>query len=245
MSMKRLLLILLCAMLLFSMALAEERLPDEVLYTYYDNCLIVGDSLVVDFRLFVRRQQATDPAFFAGVKFYAADSYLLHSASVESLIGVGPELRYNGMDASLAWIMEKVQPRRVFIHAGSNDGVYNDTDRAGRYIDRIMALRDKFSPGTEMCFFSMTPVVQKFGAKRQQVYDAYNAWLEEKCAEVGAVYVDIATGLKGEDGFLPDELCYDGEFHLNSNGNAVWAQELLDYAQSQYEAGLWDPAEAD
>ena len=141
-------------------------------------------------------------------------------------------------------VMEKVQPRRVFIHAGSNDGVYDDMDRAGRYIDRIMALRDELSPDTEMCFFSLTPVIGKIGARRQQVYDAYNAWLEAKCADVGAVYVDIATGLKGEDGFLPDDLCYDGEFHLNSRGNAVWAQELLNYAQSRYEAGLWDPAEA-
>ena len=247
--MKKLLSVLFCALLIVSAAWAEdapvvEKLPDEVLYTYYDNSLIVGDSLVVDFRLFVRRQQADNPAFFSNVKFYAVDNYLLHSASVKNLIGAGPELRYNGMDVSLAWIMEKLQPRRVFIHAGSNDGVYDDMDRAGRYIDRIMTLRDELSPDTEMCFFSLTPVIGKIGARRQQVYDAYNAWLEAKCADVGAVYVDIATGLKGEDGFLPDDLCYDGEFHLNSRGNAVWAQELLDYAQSRYEAGLWEPAEA-
>lgn len=248
--MKRLLILLLCALLVFPAACAEDapagkRLPDEVLYTYYDNALFVGDSLMVGFRLFVRGEQAKRPAYFSGIKFYAVDSYLLHSASTENVSGAGPELRYNGNAVTLAWIMRKEHPRRVFILAGLNDDIHNHTDRADRYIDRIMALRDKYAPDTEICFFSLAPVSSKVGPKRQQSQDAYNAWLAEKCTAVGAVFVDIAAGLKGKDGFLPKDLSRDGKFHLNRQGNTVWAQELLDFAQSRYEAGLWDPAEPD
>ncbi|MBR5345378.1 MAG: hypothetical protein IK127_06090 [Clostridia bacterium] len=246
--MKRLLIILFCILLLFSSGWAEdmpvkERLSDEILYTYYDNCLLVGDSLVVGFRLFVRSEQANNPGFFSGLKIYAVDSYLLHSASTEAISGVGPQLRYNGNDVTLAWLMGKLQPRRVFILAGLNDDVHIHMDRAERYIDRIMALRDKYAPYTEICFLSLAPVTKKIGPKRQQGHDEYNAWLEEKCAAIGAVYVDIATGLKGEDGFLPNEICRDGEYHPNAAGYAAWAQEMLDFAQSRYEAGLWVPAD--
>ncbi len=248
--MKRLLILLLCALTAFSACAAErapakERLPDEVLYTYYDNSLFVGDSLMVGFRLYVRGEQAKRPAYFAGVKFYAVDSYLLHSASTENVSGAGPELRFNGNNVTLAWLMRREQPRRVFILAGLNDDIHNHTDRADRYIDRIMALRDKYAPGAEICFFTLLPVTQRVGPDRQRRQDAYNAWLAGKCAAVGAVCVDIAAGLKGTDGFLPKDFCRDGKFHLSRQGNAVWAQELLDFAQSRYEASLWDPAAAD
>ena len=163
-------------------------------------------------------------------------------ASRENTGGSGVYLKYRGRETTLAHIMEAEQPARVFILAGLNDRIHDHLDRADLYIDRIMASRDRVAPDTEICFFSLAPVTKKVGARRQRGHDEYNAWLEEKCAAVGAVYIDIATALKGEDGFLPGELCSDREFHLNPRGNAVWAQTLLDFAQSRYEAGLWTPA---
>ena len=66
--------------------------------------------------------------------------------------------------------------------------------------------------------------------------------LAEKCPEVGAHFIDIATNLKGEDGLMKKGISHDGEYHLNEQGNAIWAQALLDFAQAQYDLGLWVPA---
>lgn len=243
--MKRLLTVLLCALLLAGAAAADapraERLPDEVLWTWYDDSLFVGDSLIVIFRNYVRGEQKENPAYFSGVTFYGVASYQLRAASVENVSGVGTELKYKGRDTTLARIMEKEQPRRVFIFAGLNDRIHAFLDRADRYVDRIMALRDKYAPETEICFFTLTPVAKKVGPKRRDGHDAYNAWLAEKCAAVGARCIDIASPLKDEDGYLIKDLCSDGEYHLNNRGNAVWAQTLLDYAQARYEAGEWEP----
>ncbi len=241
---RRLLILLLCALAALPVAPAEgapaaDRLPDRVLYGYYDNCLFVGDSLTVGLRLYVRSTQAKDPAFFDGARFYAVDSFLLQTAATERAGGSNPQLRYNGYDVSLAWLMGKLQPPRVFILAGMNDDIHDHLDRAGRYVDRIMALRDKYSPRTEICFFTLTPVTRAVGPTRRDRQDAYNAWLRQKCAAVGAVWVDIATPLKGPDGFLPDAFCRDGKVHLTREGYDAWSRALLDFAQTQYEAGAW------
>ena len=55
--------------------------------------------------------------------------------------------------------------------------------------------------------------------------------------------MDLAAGLKDEDGFLPASLSSDGQYHLNKDGNDILARELLDFAQAEYEAGRWIPAE--
>ena len=64
--MKRLFILFFCALTILSAAAAEdapaaERLPDEVLRSYYDGSMFVGDSMVVIFRNYVRTQQKEDP----------------------------------------------------------------------------------------------------------------------------------------------------------------------------------------
>ena len=248
--MKRWLSLLLCFFLLLPGAAAEEspakdRLPDEVLMTYYDHTLFVGDSLIRMLRNYVKGVQKKDPGFFPGVKFYSEYSFQLSTAARE-WVQTGSDrvfLTYKGSEATLYEVMKGEKPVRVFLLAGLNDRIEEHYDWAENYLNKIMALTEKHAPGTQIIFFSMTPVTQSVNKKknRQAKIDAYNAWLEEKCAQIGAGYMNIAEGLKDENGVLPRALSSDGEYHLNEEGNAIWIRELLDYAQAQYEAGLWTP----
>ena len=114
------------------------------------------------------------------------------------------------------------------------------------YIDKIMELMEKYAPDTQVYFFSLTPVtaaVEKKRPKLQEKWDAYNVLLEQKCQEVGAIYIDIATDLKGENGFMKKGISHDGEYHLNDKGNAIWVQTLLDFAQGEYDANRWVPVD--
>ncbi len=245
--MRKWLSLLLCAlMLLPSAAWADavpsaDRLPDETLMTYYDHSLFVGDSVVRMFRNYIKDVQKKDPTYFSGIKFFSAYNYQLFTATMERTNSHRVNLTYKGSDATFAEIMNAEKPDRVFILAGLNERIHIHIDRANNYLPKIMALRDKYSPETEISFLSLTPVTQKVGAKRQQGHDEYNIWLEKKCAEIGAAYIDISSRLKDETGFLPKRISNDGEYHLSTSGNAIFAQELLDYAQSQYDAGLWVP----
>ena len=40
---------------------------------------------------------------------------------------------------------------------------------------------------------------------------------------------------------MAEEYCEKGSLHLNDAGYAVFARELLDFAQAEYEAGRWTP----
>ena len=227
-------------------AAGEEsaRLPDEVLMQYYDNTLFVGDSVMRLFGNYVKDRRTDNPAFFPGIKFYSAYNYQMVNMTRENIAGGDAvELTYKGSRATLREIMQKENRDKVFIMIGLNDRIYAHLDRAERYIDRLTGLRDKYAPGVRIGFFSLTPVTRNVGEKNRDLISAYNTWLEEKCAATGALYIDVASRIRDGEGWLPGSLSRDHEYHLNDEGNALWAEAMLDFAQAQYEAGLWAPEE--
>ena len=65
--------------------------------------------------------------------------------------------------------------------------------------------------------------------------------LEKMCREEQVPFIDIATRLKDEEGFLYTQYSSDGRCHLNAKGLKLWVDALLEYAQAQYDQGLWKP----
>ena len=164
------LLLLLMAISVFSgEASAEnaERLPDETLMAYYDRSIFAGDSVICLFRNYVKEIRNSDAGYFSGVKFYCAYSYQLQTASMEYVNANSDRvhLTYKGSKATLAEIMKKEKPAKVFIHAGLNEYIHKHLDRADSYINKILALRDKYSPDTKIYFLSLTPVTKKSGTR--------------------------------------------------------------------------------
>ncbi len=240
---RRLCALILCVLLLLGAAQAE-RLSDQQLMAYYQDAVVVGDSLPRMLKNYIAGKQEEDPAFFDGMRFFTYYSYKLRSAAREFPDEEEVNLVYKGADYTLCQLMNLLKPGKVFILAGLNDKIGEKPEKGMDYVDSIMALMEKHAPDTQVYFFSLSPVTYRVEEKRpnlQEKWNAYNALLKEKCAEVGALYVDIAEPLKNEKGLLPLSLSHDGEYHLNDDGNAIWVQILLDYAQSRYDAGCWSP----
>ncbi|MBQ8162137.1 MAG: hypothetical protein IJ083_15530 [Clostridia bacterium] len=241
---KRILICLLALCLTASPALAE-RLPDSVLATYYDGSLFVGDSLVRMLRNYIAPLQEEDPGFFRDVTFCTAYSYTMLAASQEHPMGSedAVNLMFRGQEMSMVEIAGALQPPKLFFLAGLNDTIGRRVEAGMGHVERMMGFMDKYAKDTRVYFFSLTPVTNAVEQVRhlQDDWDLYNEALKEKCGEVGATYIDISTPLKGSDGLLPMALSQDGEYHLNEEGNAVWVQALLDFAQSEYDAGRWVP----
>ena len=226
---------------------AAERLPDHMLMQFYENSIFVGDSQIRNMGNHIRKIRQDDPDYFPGVRFFGAYSYQMKKLSWRHITSDpdDAELTYKGNDATLTDIAIKERPCNVFILVGLNDLIFEHLDRAGRYVDRILALRDEFFPETNIYFLSLTPVTDKRTAKIRDEITAYNAWLEGKCAEVNATYIDITAGLTDADGWLPRAITTDADSHLNAEGFAIFMDNLLDYAQAQYESGLWTPQGVD
>ena len=260
-NLSRLLLVLLCCILVFpgNAGIAEGsradasagRLPDSVLMTYYDHSMFAGDSLICMFRNYVRARQKADPQYFAGIDFRCAYSFTLQMAAWEKVMeSSSANLKYKAREMTLSQIAQTLQPEKIFVLAGLNDNFARKSkgetgiERGLRYVEAASGLIRKAVPDTELFFISLTPVTKKIEDKRhiQELWDDYNRHLEEKCAELGVGYIDIASSLKDENGLLPGALSHDKEYHLNDAGNEIFAGVLLDYAQAQYEAGRWSPS---
>lgn len=244
--MKRLLALLMC-MFLFIGHAGAERLPDDQLITYYDQAVFVGDSISELFRFYVNGVVRKEhPDYFNGVKFYAAHGYKLATAAAPRPSHTETNISYKGNAVSVRGLMERTQPGKVFILLGLGDRIGDDIDKGMEYVEAIVSTVAEVSPDTKVHFFSLTPIdanVEKKAPNRQSKWDAYNVALEAKCKELGAYYIEIAAPLKDEKGLLAQSLATEDGYHLNNDGNAIWVQMLLEFAQGQYDAGLWAPAE--
>ena len=224
---------------------AAERLTDHTLMLFYENSLFVGDSQIRNLGNHVRKERGNDPDYFPGVKFFGAYSFQMKQLT-RKYVSSDPDdaqLTYNGRDATMAEIAVAENPRNIFILIGLNDRIFDHIDRAGRYIDKILALRDELFPETRIWFLSLTPVTDKRTKTVRDLIAAYNVWLEEKCSQTDATYIDVTARLTDADGWLPRSITTDADSHLNAEGYAIFLRNLLDFAQAQYEAGLWNPPE--
>lgn len=220
-----------------------EELTEKQLLSYYENCLFVGDSITRDLRFYVLNQRKTDPDYMKGVDFKAADSYHLYIASRKYLQQSAVNLVYHGTEMPLCEIVGYTKPKRVLILLGVNDYIGKEIGKGIGYCERIVDLIADSSPDTQVIFQSLTPVTPRFCRKAdyRTMWDEYNAALEEMCREKGAGYIDIASRLKDEEGYLAAEYSQGDGYHLNPAGIALWVDALKDYAQAQYDAGLWTP----
>ena len=222
-----------------------ERLPDSELLTYYNDSIFVGDSITGSLRTYVYGKREKDEGYMRGTFFYAVDNYTLYAASREFVQKDGATLKLLGSPTAMCRIIEYRAPKRLFILLGVNDHIGLRIEKGLGYVKRIIELIDKYAPDTVVHFFSLTPVTRAFCRKvdYQPLWDEYNAQMQTVAEENGAFYIDIATPLKGEDGYLPKANSSDNEFHLSTKGNDIWIAALLDFAQEQYDCGAWAPGE--
>lgn len=225
---------------------SAERLDDSTLLSFYDDSAFFGDSRMEAFKRYVDSIQQEDETFLGKAKIVAAGSISLYAASKNAPSGEFL-FYYSGRQLSMYGIAERLQPRKIFIMLGLNDPVAAKPDKGISYVETILTrMKEEFVPDSVVYFFSETPVTENFAEEKerpgyQDQLDDYNQLLKETCEKHGAHYIEIAEALKGEDNYLKLDYSNDKICHLNDDGNAVWIQCMKDYAQQQYDLGLWDP----
>jgi lysophospholipase L1-like esterase len=251
-----------CAEALPAAEQTADWLSNDVLMTFFDHSMFVGDSQMAKFRDYVKRKWSENPDFFSNVDFRAENSYLFRFVGYKFIPSAEKHyihLTDGGEDTTLYEIVKKKLPQKIFVLAGLNDALTTDYtmevqgrdetgyDRAARYVREMTELVREVSPETEIYVISQMPVAREF---KQGINDCYacrdrfdlvNTTVQAECEKLGIRYLDLATGLKDKEGLMPEEYCESGWLHLNDAGYAVFARELLDFAQAEYEAGRWTP----
>lgn len=221
------------------------RLPDKVLLSFYDNSLFFGDSIMQGLSRYKKVLQKADKTFMKTAPIYAAQSISLYTASRPTVVSDVAFLR-RGAKKTMYSITKELQPDKIFILLGLNDPVVEKIDKAIGWVEYLIKTMATQAPGVKVHFFSLTPVTPYYCQKRNrpaypELADQYNQRLRETCEQYGAYYIEIAEALKDPEGYLNAAYSSDGDCHLNDEGNAVWLQCMYDYAQQQYELGLWTP----
>jgi lysophospholipase L1-like esterase len=210
----------------------------------------------------VKRKWSEDPDFFSNVDFRAENSYKFRFVGYKYIPAAEKHyihLTDGGADTTLYEIVKKKLPQKIFVLAGLNDALTTDYtmdvqgrdetgyDRAARYVREMTELVREVSPETEIFVISQMPVAKEFKQGTNDCYacrdrfDLVNTTVQAECEKLGIRYLNLATGLKDAEGLMAEEYCEKGSLHLNDAGYAVFARELLDFAQAEYEAGRWTP----
>ncbi len=211
--------------------LEEIDISEEEIDAYFENTVFLGDSIMLGFRNYTRKQAAD--SFLKQIQFLAAGSY---SAS-NSLWDVTEESvhpLYQGKKLQAWNSIEKIAPTKVFICLGLNDlnisGLQGSLDK---YKELIRRITEK-SPNVEIHIISMTYTLAgaSSGKLHNDTIREYNLMLLDAAIENGWGYIDVANALADENGDLAEAYCSDGFVHQTAAAYDVWTTVLREYARA-------------
>lgn len=213
--------------------------PVEEIDAYFADALFVGDSVTRQLHTYVIEERKQGRRPLGDARFVAAHSYMIYNASRRNLGSNEVNLRYKGKEYTFEKLLMAMQPRKVFLLLGLNDGARKNPEKQIGYFRRTIEIFQETLPDSTLIIQSLSPVThrQKAPSLKQENIDAFNLVLEALCEEKGVIYLDIASGLKGPDGLLPTSLSSDYLVHLNEDGLRVWMNTLRLFAQEQIKQG--------
>lgn len=198
----------------------EENEPVDA--SYFSDAVFVGDSLTVGFQMY---SDLVDADFLSGTAL--------------SVTGLG-SMDAPGGGGSILDRIQTDEYKKFYIMLGINELIEPSNKEAfiGKYgsvIDTVKATH----PEAYIYIQSILPVSQTEDAKgrlRNDYIRDFNNGLEQLAVEKGAYYLDIASSLADENGFLPENSSVDG-IHLNQEYYTKW----LDYLKTHT---VYDPLAA-
>ena len=204
-------------------------------WTWFDDAVMIGDSVSLKLKNFVTAQRQINPEFFGTAQFLTSGSLGSGNALWEvSDKSVHPS--FQGEKMLLEESIPKTGAKKVYMMLGVNDvavyGIEGAIENYGTLLDQIQ----QAAPDVEFYIQSATPICEgdEVGALNNENLVLYNQALEEMCQERGIHFIDVAAVLKGEDGYLPREYCSDPDgmgIHLTDVACKLWLGYLCEDAR--------------
>lgn len=237
--MPRRLIALLCLFMLIycqplAPALAQSD-PQEALSAYFDGTVFVGDSIMQQIGRFKLEQAERGRQMLGQARFLTLSSYTLYQGSRITPLEHKAAFRMGGERISLSKALYRMGARRAFILLGMNDQAGDRLKNDLKMYDRLIDLTLKQNPDLQLIALSVTPIMRRAQTKalNQKNFDAFNEGLEELCQQKGVKYLDVATALKDENGFLRADYASDNRVHLSREGMEAFIETITAYAQAE------------
>ncbi len=195
--------------------------------SWFDDCVIIGDSLANGLMLYNDSHGELGNAQFvcAACIGWVNSQYGMYQANSFHPI-------YNGQQVFLYDAPALTNAKKVVVIMGINDicsyGIDNAFDSADSFISRVREL----TPNVEIYITTVTPMVEaaEYHLLNNPRIQSYNERLPEFARAHNCGFLDTWSEFADENGKLPPELCVDASglgFHLNEDGNHRLCEYLI------------------
>lgn len=198
-------------------------------YEYFDNSVFLGDSVTLGLKNYATKKRQSDSYFLGNAQFIAVGSYSVADTLVPVDSPNSIHSLYKGVTTQPQDIIADMGVTRVFICLGLNDvGIYTQNEYLNNYSFLINRIR-KAVPDIQIAILSVTPLTVE--GERKVLYNAkideYNNSLAAFAVENGCYFLDVASVLKDDLGYLADELSSDNYCHLEPKAYDAWIEYMM------------------
>ncbi len=218
--------------------ITDEILSSGAFDSFFNDALFIGDSITATYKSYCTGERNVNPGFLGTARFLAATSYNIRLALYNTPLR--DYLIFRGIPVSITQGINQAEAKWVYILLGVNDMAGKEIEQNIEKYGQLIDLIKEQCPGVTLVIQSLTPVSRGFARKRgidMAQWNSFNEPLQALCEEKGVFYLDIATALQDADGYLPDSLSSDQEFHFNREGNDLWTLALRRFAMQQMGTG--------
>lgn len=220
--------------------ITEERLASGEFDSYFDDALLIGDSLTEMLSGYVRGRRETEPGLLGSVQMFGVKGMNVKIACQDLASPGDRTYRYRGKAVSITELINACGPKRVFIMLGVNDVADRPFETvSGQFAQLIDAIREK-CPDTEIVMMGVLPITRQYCRMKGveiAYFNSFNEVLSDVCAEHGVSFLDFSKELMDANGYLDPALSCDEQFHLSRAGEDIWIHALRRYAAQQMYPG--------
>lgn len=215
-------------------AQAQEVLPREVseeeIDAYFDNTVLIGDSIMVGMRNFAARRADT---YLGKLQFLAAGSFSVNHA-LRPIVGNNIQPLYQGQKRHVWESTALMGAKRVFLLLGMNDMNISGAEGTAQKYKTLLDQIQETTPEAELHVISLTYTLAGKGVNKLNNNEIrrYNALLSQMADENGWGFLDLATPLSDANGDLAAAYCSDNYVHQTNAAYEVWSQCLRAYARN-------------
>ncbi|MBO4848822.1 MAG: hypothetical protein J5586_06695 [Clostridia bacterium] len=202
---------------------------------WFADAVFVGDSIMLGWKNYNNSMLSNDPSFFGPTRFLCEGSYGAgHALEPVSETSLHP--LYQGEQHLLWDSIRMMGANKVFICFGLNDVAIYGVEGTASNFETLCGRIEEQSPGVKIYLISSMYLMDDSHQRKltNENLRILNGLLRELCQRKGYKFVDIASHLVGEDGYLKREYCSDPDSntpcHHTAAAYKIWAQILRSVA---------------
>ena len=210
----------------------QESEPVDV--HFFDNAVFIGDSITLKLYYYIVDQRKAGQLRLGNAKFLTAGSLGSGNALWEvSDDSVHPT--YQGQKLLLQDAVKLIGAKKVYLMLGMNDvsiyGTQGSVDNMVKLVNLIL----EQSPDAEIYIESATPRISRMTKNpTNAALFEYDILLCKACMENGWNFIDVASVMRDENGYLFDDYCSDPQdmgMHFSDIGCEAWINYLLTHTK--------------